>query len=45
MVALSFPFSIPFLNFPKFEHKQVLVNKFPLTFYTEVFLGFKQCNY
>jgi hypothetical protein len=27
MVALWFPFSTPFLHFPKFEHKQVLVNK------------------
>jgi hypothetical protein len=45
MVALWFSLSIPFLNFPKFEHKQVLVNKFPLTFYTGVFIDFKQCNY
>jgi hypothetical protein len=34
MVALWFPFSIPFLNFPKFEHKQALVNKPSLTLYT-----------
>jgi hypothetical protein len=39
MVALWFPFSIPFLHFPKFEHKQVLVNKPSLTFYTGVFLN------
>jgi hypothetical protein len=34
MVALWFPFLIPFLNFPKFEHKQALVNKPSLTLYT-----------
>jgi hypothetical protein len=38
MVALWFPFSTPFLNFPKFEHKQVFVNKFPLNLYTGVFI-------
>jgi hypothetical protein len=34
MVAPSFPFLIPYFNFPKFEHKQVLVNKPSLTLYT-----------
>jgi hypothetical protein len=33
MVALWFSFSIPFPHFPKFEHKQVLVNKPSLTLY------------
>jgi hypothetical protein len=45
MVALLFPFSIPFLQFPKFQHKQVLVNKSSLTLYAGVFINFKQCNY
>jgi hypothetical protein len=45
MVALWFPFSIPFFHFPKFEHNQVLVNKSSLTLYTGVFINFKQCNY
>jgi hypothetical protein len=45
MVALWFPFSIPFLNIPKFEHKQASVNKPSLTLYTRVFINFKQCNY
>jgi hypothetical protein len=45
MVALWFPLLISFLNFPKFEHKQVLVNKPSLTLYTGVFINFKQCNY
>jgi hypothetical protein len=45
MVALWFSFLIPFLNFPKFEHKQALVNKPSLTLYTGVFINFKQCNY
>jgi hypothetical protein len=45
MVALRFPFSTPFCHFPKFEHKQVLVNKSSLTLYTGVFINFKQCNY
>jgi hypothetical protein len=45
MVAFWFPFLIPFLNFPKFEHKQALVNKLSLTLYTGVFINFKQCNY
>ena len=34
MVALWFLFLIPFLNFPKFEHKQALVNKPSLILYT-----------
>jgi hypothetical protein len=45
MVALSFPFSTPFLHFPKFEHQQVLVNNPSLTLYTGVFIIFNQCNY
>jgi hypothetical protein len=45
MVALWFLFLIPFLNFPKFEYKQALVNKPPLTLYTGVFTNFKQCYY
>jgi hypothetical protein len=45
MVAPWFHFSIPFLNFPKFEHKQALMNKSSLTLYTGVFINFKQCNY
>jgi hypothetical protein len=45
MVALWFLFSTPFLHFPKFEHKQALVNKPSLTLYTWVFINFKQCNY
>jgi hypothetical protein len=45
MVALWFPFLIPFFNFSKFEHKQVSVNKPSLTLYTGVFINFKQCNY
>jgi hypothetical protein len=45
MVAPWFPFLIPLFNFPKFEHKQVLVNKPSLTLYTGVFINFKQCNY
>jgi hypothetical protein len=45
MVALWFPFSTHFLHFPKFEHKQVLVNKPSLTLYIGVFINFKQCNY
>jgi hypothetical protein len=45
MVALWFLFLIHFLNFPKFEHKQVLVNKPSLTLYTGVFTNFKQCYY
>jgi hypothetical protein len=40
----GFPFN-PFLNFPKFEHKQVSVNKPSLTLYAGVFINFKQCNY
>jgi hypothetical protein len=45
MVALWFPLLIPFFHFPKFEHKQVLVNKSSLTLYTGVLINFKQCNY
>jgi hypothetical protein len=45
MDAPWFTFLIPFLNFPKFEHKQVSVNKPPLTMYTGVFTNFKLCNY
>jgi hypothetical protein len=41
----GFPFLIPFLNFPKFEHKQALVNRPSLTLYTGVFINFKKCNY
>jgi hypothetical protein len=40
MVSPWFPFSISFLNFPKFEHKQALVNKPSLTLYTGVFINF-----
>jgi hypothetical protein len=45
MVALLFSFLIPFLNFPKFEHNQALVNKSSLTLYTGVFIMFKQDNH
>jgi hypothetical protein len=45
MVAIWFLFPTPFLPFPKFEHKQALVNKPSLTLYTGVFINFKQCNY
>jgi hypothetical protein len=41
----GFPFKSLFLIFPKFEHKQALVNKPSLTLYTGVFINFKQCNY
>jgi hypothetical protein len=41
MVAPWFSFSISFLNFPKFEHKQALVNKPSLTLYIGVFINFK----
>jgi hypothetical protein len=41
MVAPWFSFLIPFLNFPKFEHKQAFVNKSSLTLYTGVFINFK----
>jgi hypothetical protein len=45
MVALWFSFLIPFLNFPEFEHKQALVNKSSLTWYTGLFINFKQDNH
>jgi hypothetical protein len=45
MVALWFSFLIPFLNFPKFEHKQALVNKSSSTLCTGGFINFKQDNH
>jgi hypothetical protein len=41
----GFHFQSLFFHFPKFEHKQVLVNKSSKALYTGVFINFKQCNY